>query len=453
MNPSPNRILGAVLAGGRSVRFGSDKAAALWQGRTLLDHALRALADQCEEVVVCAGQHRDLPGNALVLDDRPEPDLGPLGGRCAALLHARASGYDAVLTAPVDALPVPDNLADLLGGEGAGVVASHWLFGLWPSALAPALEAHLRSGKRSVKSWADACGARQVALPGLPPLNVNTPAILATLEQAAALGEAAEVHAMRELDFSTRATREIARIVPVETPVAFEFNGIGYAVMMATPTDLEDFVAGFALSEGLALPHEIDAVHLHRAGGGWVARANLPARSMERLIERARTRVSESSCGICGIDSVAAALAPLGPLEMAPPAIAPAAIHGALSALRAHQQVGAATGGSHAAAFCSPEGEIMVIREDVGRHNALDKLIGAMGRQGIDPATGFALLSARCSQELVEKAVRAGIPVMATISVPSSLALARAREGRLTLLTLARSDSVLVANDPHGLFG
>lgn len=452
MTPPPPRILGAILAGGRSVRFGSDKSAAIWQGHSLLDHARVALAAQCDDIVVCAGENRALADRLLLLADHPEPDLGPLGGLCAALIHARNSGFDAVLTAPVDALPVPANLLGSLAGDGAAVAEAHWLFGLWPSDLAPLLEAHLLSGKRSVLSWVEACNARQVRLPGPPPLNVNTPAILAALEQGSALGDAVEVHAMRELDFATHAVREIARIVPVEMPVAIEFNGIGYAVMMATPTDLDDFVSGFALSEGLARPGEIEAVHLHQTGGGWVARANLPECSLPRLLERARTRVSESSCGICGIDSIAAALAPLDPVEAEPLRLAPAAIHKALSSLRDHQRVGAATGAAHAAAFCSADGDIILLREDVGRHNALDKLVGALGRQGIDRGAGFALLSARCSQELVEKTVRAGIPVLITISAPSSLAIARAREGQLTLLALARNDSVLVVNDPHRLF-
>ena len=444
--------MGAILAGGQSRRFGSDKGMALWQGRSLLDHSREALAAQCQEVVVCVGENAALASSLQKLADRPEADLGPLGGLCAALFHARDAGFSHVLTAPVDAQPVPPNLLDALAGDGPAVLAGHWLFGLWPSDLAEALEAHLLAGKRSVMSWVEKCGARRVALAGPPPLNINTPDMLAALERASAVGDAVEVHAVRELDFATRTVTDKARIVPLETPVAIEFNGIGYAVMMATPTDLDDFVAGFALAEGLAQPDEIDGVQLHEAGGGWVARANLPARSMPRILERARTRVSESSCGICGIDSVAAALAPLDPLEAVPPRVDPAAIHKALSAMRDHQQVGSATGAVHAAAFCSYDGEIVLLREDVGRHNALDKLIGALGRQGIDRQEGFVLLSARCSQELVEKTVRAGIPMLVTISAPSSLAIARAREGRLTLLALARSDSALIVNDPHRLF-
>ena len=444
------RILGAALAGGLSQRFGSDKRTALWQEASLLDHTISALATASAKVVICGGSEAASSRDAEILADRPEPELGPLGGLCAALTHASDNGFDVVLSAPIDAHPIPDDLLDLLSGQGPAVLRDHWLFGLWPSDLAGALDDHLRSGKRSVLSWIEACGARQVDSRGQPPVNINTPPMLAALEKGTALGPAAEVHALRELDFETLRVKEAARIVPVETPVAIEFNGIGYAVMMATPTDLEDFVAGFALAEGLARPGEIEAVELHEANGGWVARANLPASSLPRIMERARTRVSESSCGICGIDSVAAALAPIDPVETKP-VVDPAAIHKALSSMRSHQRLGEATGAAHAAAFCSFDGQILLLREDVGRHNALDKLIGGLGRIGLNHEEGFVLLSARCSQELVEKTVRDGIPMLVTISAPSSLAIARAREGRLTLLALARNDSVLVVNDPHRL--
>ena len=452
VNQHPDRILGAVLAGGRSTRFGSDKSAALWQGRTLLDHAAFALSRHCDAVVICAGGRFSQAGRGEFLDDRPARDLGPLGGLCAALHHASTKGYDAVLTVPVDALPAPDVLRDLLSGAEAAVLADHWLFGLWPSTLSASLEAHLETGARSVLSWVEKSGVQQVRPRSNPPLNINDPQTLATLERGSALGEAAEVSSLKQLDFATCQVTDLARIVPVETPVAIEFNGIGYAVMMATPVDLDDFVTGFVLAEGLCRPEEIETVQLHETQGGWVARANLPPRCMPRLLERARTRVSESSCGICGIDSIAAALAPLPPLLAAPPAIDPSCIHKALSALPDHQHLGAATGAVHAAAFCSFDGEIVMLREDVGRHNALDKLIGALARRSVNGADGFVLLSARCSQELVEKTVRAGIPMLATISAPSSLAISRAREAGLTLLALARSDTALIVNDPHRRF-
>lgn len=242
----------------------------------------------------------------------------------------------------------------------------------------------------------------------------------------------------------------VERIVPLEVPVAIEYNGIGYAVMMGTPIDLEDFVIGFTLSEGLAQTEELTEPQIVPVEGGWIARLNLPKRSLPRIIERARSRVSESGCGICGIDSIAAALAPL-PKVNARFAVKRGAIARALGTLSDHQHLGSATGATHAAAFCSPAGEILVTREDVGRHNALDKLVGALARSDVAPETGFVLLSARCSQELVEKCVRAGIPMLFTISAPTTLAIDRARESGLTLGVLARHDNLLVAHDPDGL--
>ncbi len=451
MTARPFRVLGAVLAGGQSSRFGSDKAAAQWQGQSLLNHSVQALCDTCDEVVICGDSDEDIVQSAGRLQDTPESGLGPLGGLCAALAHAREHGFDAVLSVPVDAHPVPDGLLDWLAGDGPAALDRHWLFGFWPSDLAGALEEHLKAGSRSVLSWIEACGARMVEYTGREIVNVNTPSALEALERMSALGAAADVYGAYELCFEDGRVDEAARIVPVEVPVAIEYNGIGYAVMMATPTDLEDFVSGFSLSEGLASRNQIGEVSLFETGGGWIARANLPASSVPRVAERARSRVSESGCGICGIDSIAAALSPLHPVA-AQPRTGHAAVHRALSAMRSHQELGRATGAAHAAAFCSFDGEIMLLREDVGRHNALDKLIGALDRQGVDHQQGFVLLSARCSQELVEKTVRCGIPMLVTISAPSTLAIQRAREGRLTLIALARSDTALVMNDPHGLF-
>ena len=128
-----------------------------------------------------------------------------------------------------------------------------------------------------------------------------------------------------------------------------------------------------------------------------------------------------------------------------------AAIAAALAALESHQPLGRATGAAHAAAFCTPEGAIRLVREDVGRHNALDKLVGAMMRAGINARQGFILLSARCSYELVDKTVRAGCPMLVTISAPTSLAADRAEAAGLTLVSLARRDSALVLCDPQGL--
>ena len=256
---------------------------------------------------------------------------------------------------------------------------------------------------------------------------------------------------VRRLGLAEPGDAELIRSIAIEAPVSVEVSGIGYAVMMATPADLEDYALGFALGEGLVdTSEQIRRVDIHRIEGGWALRIWLPPERNAIALERARKRVSESSCGLCGIENIEEVLRPL-PSVTARIATDRTAIAKALDALNAHQPLGRATGAVHAAAFCSPAGEILLAREDVGRHNALDKLIGAMARAGIDPATGFVLLSARCSYELVEKTVRAGCPMLVTISAPTSLAAERAADAGLTLVALARIDAALIVSDPHGM--
>lgn len=255
---------------------------------------------------------------------------------------------------------------------------------------------------------------------------------------------------VQSLGFGGEAICAQDRDLPVEVPVALEYCGLGYAVMMASPDHLEDFVIGHALSEGLAAAvDEVSGVDVAEVDGGWIVRANLPEKARALLYARARNRVSESSCGLCGIESIAEALRIL-PQVRGHMKVARSAIASALEELRAHQPLNAATGAVHAAAFCNADGELLEVREDVGRHNALDKLIGAIASKGCDRSLGFILLTARCSFELVEKTVRAGIPMLVTISAPTSLAVSRARLAGLTLVALARRDSALIMNDPCG---
>jgi FdhD protein len=159
---------------------------------------------------------------------------------------------------------------------------------------------------------------------------------------------------------------ELLRRVPVEAPIAIEYNGIGYAVMMATPADLEAYAVGLTLAEGLVeRADEIEDIDVHPIEGGWVVRIILPPARLGRVIERARTRVSESSCGLCGIESIEQVLRPLPPVT-ARIATSRAAIASALATLPEHQPLSHATGAVHAAAFCTPEGRILAAREDVG---------------------------------------------------------------------------------------
>lgn len=164
------RVLGALLAGGRSRRFGSDKALAAYGGRRLIDHAVEILRMQTDGLVVCG---REWPG-LVALADRPASDCGPLGGLNAALHHAAARGFDAVLCIPLDVHPLPGDLRGLLEGEGARVLASQHAIGFWPVELATALDAHLARGHRAIGGWAAHVGAVRVPDAGLGLVNINT---------------------------------------------------------------------------------------------------------------------------------------------------------------------------------------------------------------------------------------------------------------------------------------
>lgn len=246
---------------------------------------------------------------------------------------------------------------------------------------------------------------------------------------------------------STGVAAAVDRGVAVECPIAIEINGIGYAVMMASPADLEDFAAGFVLSERI-VERAADLVDIdsHASDRGIVLRITVAQACLPRVLDRVRHRVSESSCGLCGIENLEQALRPL-PMVSERPEVDHAAIFRALGALGDFQQGNRQTGSMHAAAAVGADGVIRMVREDVGRHNAFDKLIGGMARGGLGWDGGFALLSARCSYELVEKAVLANCPLLVTISAPTSLAIDRARTAGLRLIVLARSDSLLDCGD------
>lgn len=239
----------------------------------------------------------------------------------------------------------------------------------------------------------------------------------------------------------------VSRDLVPEAPVALEFNGLSYAVMMATPADLADFALGFALTEGLAgSAADLTDLAIAEVEHGWIVRASLVGLGVEQLTERVRSRVAESSCGLCGIENLEALAKPLPPVA-AHAAIEPQAIFAALAALETRQPLQQATGAAHAATWADSTGAIGLVREDVGRHNALDKLIGAMAKDGRPLAPGFVLSTARCSYEIVEKTVRAGGTTLVTVSLPTTMAVERARMARLSLWSLARSDSALLVND------
>ncbi|WP_243843407.1 formate dehydrogenase accessory sulfurtransferase FdhD [Sphingomonas vulcanisoli] len=236
----------------------------------------------------------------------------------------------------------------------------------------------------------------------------------------------------------------IDRDVAEEMPIALEYQGIGYAVLMATPADLLDLAYGFSLSERLIdRADQILDIDLHQTPRGAILRVQLADDVVPRVTDRVRHRATDASCGLCGIENLEQAMRPL-PKITAVSRASERDCFAALDALAAFQTLNRRTGAVHAAAACSAEGAPYLVREDVGRHNAFDKLIGAMLRSGKEWDGGFALLSSRCSYELVEKAVLAGCPMLATISAPTALALDRAAEAGLPLRVLVRSDALLV---------
>ncbi|WP_293992761.1 formate dehydrogenase accessory sulfurtransferase FdhD [Sphingomonas sp.] len=232
------------------------------------------------------------------------------------------------------------------------------------------------------------------------------------------------------------------RILAQECPVAIELNGIGYAVLMATPADLVDLGYGFCRSERLIDRADdlIDA-DIHDVPDGIILRLTLADHVADRIVARTRHRTSDSSCGICGIENLEQAMRPL-------PRVPQwqgddAAVFTAASALGTCQPLNKATRAVHAAACCTRSGDIVMVREDVGRHNAFDKLIGAMARSGAGWDGGFALLSSRCSYELVEKAALAACPMLACVSAPTALAVRRAEQAGLALRAVVRADAML----------
>ncbi len=243
------------------------------------------------------------------------------------------------------------------------------------------------------------------------------------------------------------AAESIDRTLAVEAPIAIEYGGIGYAVMMGTPADLEEFAIGFSLSEGLVdQASQILATDIEPAEQGWLVRIQLPTERLAKVVERARQRVSESSCGLCGMDNLAEVMRPLPPVT-ARVKVEHRAIFAALKALPAQQPLNQATGACHAAAFCDPDGTIRMVREDVGRHNALDKLLGALATAGLSPSDGFLLLTARCSFELVQKAILANCALLVTISAATDLAAETAARYGLSLISLARPDGFLAPDN------
>jgi FdhD protein len=232
--------------------------------------------------------------------------------------------------------------------------------------------------------------------------------------------------------------REITRALPEETPVAITVNGSTQAVMMASPADIEDFAVGFALSEGIVERiAEIESVEALEIEDGIEARLWVSDARAEALGERRRAMLGPVGCGLCGIDSLAQAMRAL-PVVPDGARFDLAEIAGAGDALRAHQPVHDLTRAVHAAGFLQPGQGITHAREDVGRHNALDKLIGALARDGVSASGGAFVMTSRVSVDIVQKAAMAGVGTIVSVSAPTAHALRLAEGARITLAAFAR---------------
>jgi formate dehydrogenase accessory protein FdhD len=236
------------------------------------------------------------------------------------------------------------------------------------------------------------------------------------------------------------ATSEVDDTVAEEVPVALVYNGISHAVMLASPMDLEEFGLGFSLSEGIVQSaREVREVDVQASGGGIEVQMTIAPERFMALKARRRNLAGRTGCGLCGTESLEQVLRPLP--KVAAACVSHAAIHTAFDALHNHQRLYALTGAVHAAAWARPDGTLAVVREDLGRHNALDKLIGAMAREKLGFDDGFAIITSRASSEMVQKAATVGMPALAAISAPTGLAIRLAKDCGLALVGFARGAS------------
>jgi FdhD protein len=236
---------------------------------------------------------------------------------------------------------------------------------------------------------------------------------------------------------------ELTRAIAVEAPVQIVIGDAPFAIMMATPNDLEDFAYGFAVTEQIAESiGDIRGVEVAQVEDGWKLNIALSGERLQAHLARGRALSGRTGCGLCGIEDFSQMPSPRPALHPQD-AIAPQAIHAALGELEARQPLNQLTRAVHAAAWCGRNGTIVLSREDVGRHNALDKTIGALARAGVAPNSGFFVITSRCSFEMVAKAAIFGAGTLISVSAPTSLALDRARRFGVRLIAVARRDQAL----------
>lgn len=247
------------------------------------------------------------------------------------------------------------------------------------------------------------------------------------------------------------AWQEALDSVAAEIPVALSYNSIPHVVMMATPRDLEDMGVGFTVSESLVADYsELRDVALHTSDGAFELRLSVTGSRLGEMLQRRRNLTGRTGCGVCGAETVEDAI-------RRPPPVAAGGetsregLVAALRRMRELQPLGALAGSLHAAAWVSWAGDVQLVREDVGRHNALDKLIGAKLRRGDDLADGYVMVTSRASYEMVQKAATLGIRMLVAVSAPTALGVELARDCGLTLIGFAREEQQVVYSHPQRL--
>ncbi len=424
-------LTGILLVGGRSERFGSPKALARIAGETLAARAWRLLAECCDHRLAVGKSADGLRLPFPIIDDETTT-RAPLAGLVSGL---RAAPTELCVVVPVDCPALtPDaliELAEACDGHRAAVPTRGPLPGAYRTSALPVLEERLRRGALRLRDAADELGAARVELPEALLRNVNTAAELGGVSPRSSQRATARVGVTRES--GTTGPDEVA----VEEPLEIRIDGAPVAVTMRTPGHDEELAVGFALGEGL---EPIDAA----------LTADLAANTIELRVRRfdpdrlKRHFYTSSSCGVCGkgaLDAVAVTGRPV----VSALTVAASMLAALPDRLREAQPVFASTGGLHAAGLFDADGTLLCAREDVGRHNALDKVVGWAHRAGLVPLDRRVLcVSGRLSFELVQKTVLAGCPVLVGVGAPSSLAVELAEAQGVTLCGFARGGRVNV---------
>ncbi len=276
--------------------------------------------------------------------------------------------------------------------------------------------------------------------------------------------------ARREFEVATEVRRAVAAVrvdessacpvveqIAEEAPIALVYNGVPHVVVMASPANLEDLALGFSLSEGvIGSVAELGGIEIVPEQTGYSVYLSVPPERVAIIEQRRRNMTARTGCGVCGAETIEQAMRNVP--KVAAPKVAAAqrvtrqAMAAAMKQLPSLQTLNMATGATHAAAWANFDGQLQLVREDVGRHNALDKLIGALAAGGMDTAQGFALITSRASYEMVQKAAMAGIGLLAAVSAPTALAVGIAREAGLTLAGFVRGERCMVyADEAHRL--